>query len=287
MKKYNASLALDMALLKSLHIKKDKSSFNVIKNELMQKYKISKATVYRELKKDMPGTYKVPNYKPPKMDISIEEALLVRELLLQGRQNQEIIKIMTRELGFHYYWDRFDRVRKIAEELDETVFDPKRSYFAERGNMFFEKLLGMEFMSEESYRILEINGKKIHVSKKTLEMLKVYLMRDNPVNGEPASLKFMQDEIIFHEEMEEGIRRKLYQIHKTGETPSAYALKSLLETKQLIEKRESAIIKMRRKLMEERKLLAEENQKQECKLITAGRKRRKVAEEKAEPKKEN
>lgn len=51
MKKYNAALALDIALLKTLHIKKDKSSFKVIKNELMQRHKISKATVYRELKK--------------------------------------------------------------------------------------------------------------------------------------------------------------------------------------------------------------------------------------------
>lgn len=51
MKKYNAALALDIALLKTLHIKKDKSSFNVIKNELMQKHNISKAAVQRELKK--------------------------------------------------------------------------------------------------------------------------------------------------------------------------------------------------------------------------------------------
>ncbi|MCC6865446.1 MAG: hypothetical protein IT280_04735 [Ignavibacteria bacterium] len=273
MKEFNKELSDDIALLKALHAKKDKSEFNAFKDELMNKHSISKATLYREMRKDMPGTYKVPNYNPPKMDITIEEALMVRELLLQGRQNQEIMKIMTRELGIHYYWDRFDSARKIAEELDESVYDPNRSYFPERSNMFFEKLMGMEFMAEESYKEFEIDGRKLRVTKKTMEMLKVYLMRDNPISGESQVNRFLQNEVTFHAEMEEGIRRKLYQMHKTGEMPSAYALKSIMETKQIVERRESAIMRARKKLIEERQKLEEDRRIQE-ELEREGQKRK-------------
>ena len=259
MKQYNKELAEDISLLKAMHTKKDKSGFNTLKEEIMRKHNISKATVYRELKKDMPGAYKTPNYNPPKMEITTEEALMVRELLLQGRQNQEIMKIMTRELGIHYYWDRFDRVRKMAEELDENVYDINRSYFPERGNMFFERILGTEYMAEGAYKLIDIDGKMIRISKNTLDMFKVYVMRDNPISGEPPQMNFLENEIIFHAEITEGLRRKLNMMHKTGEMPSAYALRSLMETKQLIEKRENTIIRHREILLKERKLLEERN----------------------------
>ena len=259
MKQFNKQLHEDIALLKTLHARKDKIEFNVTKAEIMQKHNISKATVYREMKKDTPGEYKIPNYNPPKMDINTLEILMVRELLLAGRQATEIIRIMSRELGIHYYWDRFDRVRRMAEELDENVYDINRSYFPERGNMFFERILGTEYMAEGSYKLIDIDGKMIRISKNTLDMFKVYVMRDNPISGEPPQMNFLENEIIFHAEITEGLRRKLNMMHKTGEMPSAYALRSLMETKQLIEKRENTIIRHREILLKERKLLEERN----------------------------
>lgn len=275
MKKYNKEFAEDIALLKNLHAKKDKAEFNALKSEIMQKYKISKATVYREIKKEVPGTYKIPNYNPQKMDITKEEALMVRELLLQGRQNQEIMKIMTRELGIHYYWDRFDRARKMAEELDESVYDPQRSYFPVRGNMFFEMLMGIEYMAEDTYKEIDINGEKIRVSKRSAELIKICLMSDNPLISEKTENWLIQDEIITHTELKEGIRRKIYQMIRTGETLSPYALKSLLETKQKIERRDGAIRRAIKNQLEERKIAEEQLNKQ---ITTKGGKKEKEKE---------
>ncbi|MEI2726777.1 MAG: hypothetical protein V9H26_25715 [Verrucomicrobiota bacterium] len=106
MKQFNKELHEDIMLLKTLHANKDKTEFNILKAEIMQKHKISKATVYREMKKESPGEYKIPNYNPPKMDIRMPEILMVRELLIAGRQATEIIKIIGKELDMHYTWDK-------------------------------------------------------------------------------------------------------------------------------------------------------------------------------------
>jgi len=253
MKQFNQQLHDDIALLRTLHAKKDKHEFNVLKAEIMQKHNISKATVYREMKKDTPGEYKIPNYNPPKMDINTLEILMVRELLLTGRQATEIIKIMGRELGIHYYWDRFDSARKMAAELDENIYDPKKSYFPVNGNMFFEKLLGMEYMTADSYKETEINGSTIRISKDSLDMFKVCLMRDNPIEGGIPATKLIIKDIIHYNRMEENINRKLAQITASGEVPSAYALRSLQETKDRIDKKRNLMKQVRDKLLEEPK----------------------------------
>lgn len=249
MKQFNQQLHEDIALLKTLHARKDKNEFNVLKAEIMQKHNISKATVYREMKKDTPGEYKIPNYNPPKIDINTLEILMVRELLLAGRQATEIIKIMGRELGIHYYWDRFDRVRLMTDELDENKYDPNKSYFPVNGNMFFEKLMGLEFMAEDTYKEININGSMIRICKDSLEMIKVYLMRDNPVEGELPGTQLVIKDLLHYSEMEEGLRRKLAQINRSGEIPSAYALRSLQETKERIDKRRRVLLEVRKKVL--------------------------------------
>lgn len=250
MKEFNKELNEDIALLRTLHAKKDKTEFNAFKAEIMHKHKISKATVYREMKKETPGMYKMPNYNPPQMDISLAEKLMIRELLISGRQGTEIIKIMGRELGIHYYWDRFDRARQMAEELDENQHDPKKSYFPVNGNMFFEKLLGMEFIDGESYKEFEINGNMIKISRDSLDMLKIFLMRDNPLEGERPGTQLIIKDLIHYSEMEECLRRKLSQINKTGEIPSAYALRSIQETKEKIDKNRRMLNEVRKRMLE-------------------------------------
>ena len=56
MKLYNKKLNEDITLLKAFHTKKDKRDFNLLKNEIMQRHDVSKATVYREMKKIRRGS---------------------------------------------------------------------------------------------------------------------------------------------------------------------------------------------------------------------------------------
>jgi len=141
----------------------------------------------------------------------------------------------------------------MAEELDENIYDPKKSYFPVNGNMFFEKLLGMEYMAGDSYKETEINGSTIRISKDTLDMFKVCLMRDNPIEGGIPATKLIIKDIIHYNRMEENINRKLAQITASGEVPSAYALRSLQETKDRIDKKRNLMKQVRDKLLEEPK----------------------------------
>lgn len=117
MKKFNKALNVDITELKSLYIKKDKTEFRKLKAEIMQKHKISKATVYREMKKDIPGTYKNPNYNPPARMVTAEEMELVRGMLYRQKTIEQIRAEMESNMGKPYSWDRIDRIRgKIEEE---------------------------------------------------------------------------------------------------------------------------------------------------------------------------
>jgi hypothetical protein len=116
MRKFNKKLNADITELKVLHAKKDKSEFNKRKAEIMQSHKISKATVYREMKKDNPGSYRRPNYNPPVREVTEKEKELVSGMLFRQIPIARIIPEMERLTGEGYTWDRIDRIRQESEK---------------------------------------------------------------------------------------------------------------------------------------------------------------------------
>lgn len=151
MKPANEELKKDIYKSKFLHAKKDKSEFKVLRDEIMCRHSISRATVYREMKKDTPGEYKIPNYSAAAYDITEREIMMVRELLLGGRQHTEIIKIMARELEIPHNWDRFNKAWELGESNDKYLQTPMESAFARNGYYFVQQLLGMEDMAPGSF----------------------------------------------------------------------------------------------------------------------------------------
>ena len=115
MRQFNKQLNSDISNLKLLHSKKDKTEFNSLKAEIMSRHNISKATVYREMKKDTPGMYKTPRYYPPVRPVTIKEKQMINSLLLKGTKIQDIQKIMEDETGEVYSWDRVDMIRNQIE----------------------------------------------------------------------------------------------------------------------------------------------------------------------------
>lgn len=115
MRKFNRKLNKDINHLKKLHAKKDKTDFKRMKAEIMKRYKLSKATVYRELKKDTPGLYKTPNYYTLWRPVTTQEVRMVRELLTKQVTVSDAAKIMERETGQNYNWDRIDKIRKMID----------------------------------------------------------------------------------------------------------------------------------------------------------------------------
>ncbi len=97
-----------------------------MKSEIMKRHSISKATVYREMKKDTPGLYKRPAYNPPERPVTERERRMVEELLINQYKVQDIVLIMERETGESYSWDRINRIRDVIEDLRLKIEDEKR-----------------------------------------------------------------------------------------------------------------------------------------------------------------
>ena len=115
MRKFNKALNKDITELKTLHMKKDKTEFRKRKAEIMKQHKISKATVYREMKKDNPGTYNSPRFNPPVREVTEKEKELVGGMLYRQIPVERIRSEMEKRSGQSYSWDRIDMIRKQIE----------------------------------------------------------------------------------------------------------------------------------------------------------------------------
>ena len=232
MKPVNEELKEDICKLKILHAKKDKSEFKVLKDEIMHRHRISKATVYREMKKDTPGEYKIPNYSAAAYDITEREIMMVRELLLGGRQHNEIIKILSRELEIPYNWDRFNKARELGESDDKFQQTPMKSAFARNGHYFVQQLLGLEYMAPGSFTVIQFGGTNLKFTRESYEILQLLIMKDNPQEEDSMNTAQLADEVIQDKLMRINVNRQLARMTLNPEAGSSFAMKNLLYVKE-------------------------------------------------------
>jgi hypothetical protein len=232
MKPVNEELKNDICKLKILHAKKDKSEFKVLKDEIMHRHRISKATVYREMKKDTPGEYKIPNYSAAAYDITEREIMMVRELLLGGRQHNEIIKILSRELEIPYNWERFNKARELGESDDKFQQTPMESAFARNGHYFVQQLLGLEYMAPGSFTVIQFGGTNLKFTRESYEILQLLIMKDNPQENDHMNTAQLADEVIQDKLMRINVNRQLARMSLNPEAGSSFAMKNLLYVKE-------------------------------------------------------
>lgn len=232
MKPVNEELKKDIYKLKFLHAKKDKSEFKVFRDEIICRHRISKATVYREMKKETPGEYKIPNYSAAAYDITEREIMMVRELLLGGRQHTEIIKIMARELEIPYNWDRFNKARELGESNDKYLQTPMESAFARSGYYFVQQLLGIEYMAPGSYTVIQLGSTNLKFTRESYEILQLLIMKDNPQKDDRMNTAQLADEVIQDKLMRIGVNRQLARMSLNPEAGSSFAMKNLLYVKE-------------------------------------------------------
>lgn len=121
MRKYNKKLNEDITELKELHGKKDKTDFNRRKAEIMKSHGISKATVYREMKKEVPGSYKRPLYIPPIREVTAKEKEMVKGMLFRQIPIAMIMAEMEEQTGESYSRDRIDKIRNEIEKDESNI----------------------------------------------------------------------------------------------------------------------------------------------------------------------
>ena len=233
MKPFNEDLNKDIKQLKILYSIKDKNPFNIMKQEIMQKHNISRATLYRELKKQEPGLYKTPNYSPPQRMICEPEILMAQELLLQYRPVQDIIRILEIELGISYNWDRFNKVRQIIEErakTDKTFAAGKfRSAFGVNGRWFLVNAFNTFYMSEDTYCTVSFHGRDIKISRKGWDDIILILQRENPDPKESRETKKIREDFTLKEKLRMTTERTINAASRGNIALSPHALKTLNE----------------------------------------------------------
>lgn len=112
-KPFNKKLHKDVLLLKSISHAKGTPEYKKVFNGIMQFHGISKATLYNELAKEVPGSYKEYESKGRTVEISRMEVDAVNELLKAGKTIDFIKNHMTVELGFSYSTIRLNKVKYI------------------------------------------------------------------------------------------------------------------------------------------------------------------------------
>lgn len=159
MRNYNKQLNEDITKLKLLHAKKDKTDFNALKAELMKQHGISKATIYREMKKEQPGTYKRPKYDPPIREVTAKEKELVSGMLYKQMPVEQVRAEMEKQTGESYSWDRIDKIRsEIEREVNEI---PEDKIIDLRTN----KSIGFEYESPYGEDMKEFLGRFLNIDK--------------------------------------------------------------------------------------------------------------------------
>jgi len=115
MRTFNKKRNEDITELKRLHMLKDKSAFKQRKAEIMAEHKISKATVYREMNKKLPGSYAQPRYTNKPAEISDQEKELVKTMLFNKAPANLIQDELAKLTGKNYSWDKFNQIRLAVE----------------------------------------------------------------------------------------------------------------------------------------------------------------------------
>lgn len=241
MRKFNKALNTDITELKTLHMKKDKTEFRKRKAEVMQKHNISKATIYREMNKDMPGSYQQPKYSNKAQEITEKEKEMVKTLMFKKIPFVHICNEMTRLKNENYSWDRFDRIRKEiekdmkAEVNAKKVYEPiiigeitgeviplkKESAWGGDLKLTLEAIVNMDKMDKDSYVPLIIKGREIKITEEIRRDMNAKLANAADADGKPimdsidSDTKHLLKEQL--QNMKNGMKysvRDLYDIRK-------------------------------------------------------------------------
>ncbi len=124
MKQFNLSLHNDILRLRQLGNSSPQEHKKLL-DDICDKYKLSKATIYRELGKPKPGTYRKRNHKPYMTKITNLELELVTEMMLARKNDQQILIEMSIIKGFDYSRVRLGKVKQKISHAAQLVMNPK------------------------------------------------------------------------------------------------------------------------------------------------------------------
>jgi len=164
MKEFNKQLNEDVNRLKKLRIKKDKTEYYKFFNVCLRRHKISRTTLWAEIRKAIPGVYRSINWDMRYRPITDEEVKMVYELLMQGFTLEKIKSVMEEKLGGNYSDTRMAKIRKMMEErLFELETDNTTAFGGEVCKLL-KDYCNLDLMHPERTVEPELYGKKYPVN---------------------------------------------------------------------------------------------------------------------------
>lgn len=154
--KYKPQFNTDVEKLKKLKLY-DKEKYKVEFEKVMNKYKISRATLYRHIDKPIPGMSKERNDKGlERKPVPRKVKQAVTELMRAGKTKKAAVKTAEAELGVKISDRKANEMEAV--EYDETVFSSEVRNLVER-------VLKVDKMAPDAGVYIKINGISVKLTK--------------------------------------------------------------------------------------------------------------------------
>ncbi|GEM_PF-1500602 len=124
MKEFNFSLHNDILKLRRIGDSSPAEHKKCLQ-EICAKHKLSVATIYRELGKPKPGSYRKRKHKPCMTKITNLEMELMAEMMLARKSNEDIMKEMSEIKGFEYTLVRLIKAKQKVTTAAQLLSEPK------------------------------------------------------------------------------------------------------------------------------------------------------------------
>src|SRR4030095_10642642 len=225
MKKFNEKLNKDITLLKALHAKRDKTEFMKMRNAVMKRHKLHKTTVYRQMKRAIPGMPATAQKNP--RPVTNEEINMVSELLFKQYRLSEIRAALERLTGFGYSSERINKIRKVAENRSNLPIDAEVTAFGDNIRKLFIELCNVDLTDTTRSQKLLLRGKEIKINCGVIREAVDILVFSAENEGKPTA--------AIHRLMMENLLSKKLLLVTQGQYIAAYDLRILENIRHSLE----------------------------------------------------
>lgn len=123
MKQFNLSLHNDILKLRQLG--QSSPAYKKLLDDICFRHRISKTTIYRELGKPEPGSYRKRTHKPCMSRITNLELELIAEMIVARKTDEEILQEMSVVKGFNYSPVRLAKAKQKISHAAHLINEPK------------------------------------------------------------------------------------------------------------------------------------------------------------------
>lgn len=169
---FDEELNRDITRLKSLRRKPGaRKEYWALFEDIKKRHNLCSSSIYGEMRKDRPGTYKNNVYRNLKIPVTPKEQRMFEELLARKMMLKDIQKYMSRTLGIPYGSKRMMKLRKMIAANPSPPGEP--SAFDDDIRALFYNLSKLDLSDPDSSHVIRLQTGKEKESKAKSQEFKV------------------------------------------------------------------------------------------------------------------